>query len=475
MYLSQQMIEFVGAPRAELQGDGWLRAVHPDDKERAHAAWRQAVESRTTYRVEYRMRRHDGVYRWFEARAVPLYAEDGAIVQWFGANTDIQEQRETREALQAEKVRLEKLAAASPQLLHSINASPTGHLSFTYASPAFTRLFGLSTEELAADATCLISMYNAEDNQGIAASVLESARDLTAWKHEWRINVPGRGEIWIEAHSMPVREADGSTTWHGTLNDITERKRVDQEIRALNSELEQRVRARTAALEQANRDLESFSYSVSHDLREPLRAMHGFSRALDEDFGELLPAEGRSYLASIRAAALRMGRLIDDLLDFSRTGRQPVTRRLVDMRALVAECLCEFEPGTESSREIVIGDLPPCDADPALLRQALVNLIGNAIKYSRQRKLARIEIGALRNEQGETVYYVRDNGTGFDMRYASRLFGVFQRLHRQEEFEGTGVGLAIVQRVIARHGGRVWAESAPDRGATFYFTIGRAD
>lgn len=469
------MLEFVGAPRSELLGDGWLRFLHPDDREHGHAVWRQAVEARTTYRVEYRMRRHDGVYRWFEARAVPLYNEGGAIVQWFGANTDIQEQRETREALQIEKVRLEKLAAASPQLLHSINASPSGHLSFTYASPAFTRLFGLSAEELAADATCLINLYHPDDRAGIEASVLESARELTAWKHEWRINVPGRGEIWIEAHSMPVREADGSTTWHGTLNDITERKRVDREIRALNSELEQRVRVRTAALEQANRDLEAFSYSVSHDLREPLRAMHGFSRALDEDFGELLPTEGRSYLASIRAAALRMGRLIDDLLDFSRTGRQPVKRRLVDLRALVAECLCEFETSDESPREVVIGDLPPCDADPALLRQALVNLIGNAIKYSRQRKPARIEIASMQTNEGETVYYVRDNGSGFDMRYANRLFGVFQRLHRQEEFEGTGVGLAIVQRVIARHGGRVWAESAPDQGATFYFTIGHAE
>jgi PAS domain S-box-containing protein len=471
-YLSKQFLDFVGLPAEELLRDGWTRCLHPDDRESVVETWAHAVTTRTPYRAEYRLRRHDGAYRWFEARAVPLYDASGAIVQWFGSNTDIHEQRETRDALHAERQRLRNLAMASPEMLHSVNASPEGHVTFPYVSPAFTRLFGISAEQLAKDASPLLALYHPDDAEGVRVAVEASIRDLSAWRHEWRVLIPGRGEVWIECHSMPVREPDGSVTWHGSMSDVTQRKRAEQEIRRLNAELEQRVQSRTAELERANRELEAFSYSVSHDLREPLRAMHGFSRALDEDFGAALPPDGKRYLAAVRSAATRMGRLIDDLLEFSRLGRQPLKRRIVATRTLVEECLREFQ-NPDAQREITLGELPPCHADPALLRQVFANLLSNAFKYSRGRNPAKVEIGARRNESGETVYFVRDNGSGFDMRYVDRLFGVFQRLHRQEQFEGTGVGLAIVQRIIARHGGRVWAESAPDQGATFSFTLGR--
>lgn len=236
----------------------------------------------------------------------------------------------------------------------------------------------------------------------------------------------------------------------------------------------QQVQAANKLLESANKELESFSYSVSHDLRAPLRAMDGFSRAVLEDHGATLPEEGRRQLQVIRTNAQKMGELIDDLLTFSRLSRLPLKKQTIDTRGLVQATLEELAGSTGSletpQREVRLHSLPECVGDPALLKQVWLNLIGNAIKYSRKRDKAVVEIGC-DQEGSEDTFYVRDNGAGFDMRYAHKLFGVFQRLHRAEDYEGTGVGLAIVQRVIHRHGGRVWAESAPDQGTTFYFTL----
>jgi light-regulated signal transduction histidine kinase (bacteriophytochrome) len=229
---------------------------------------------------------------------------------------------------------------------------------------------------------------------------------------------------------------------------------------------------RTAELEAANKELEAFSYSVSHDLRAPLRAVDGFSQAVIEDFGPQLPEAGRRYLRMIRGSAKRMGDLIDDLLTFSRLSRQPLNKELVNTGELVGNVLEEMSGEREGRQvDVRIEDLPVCHADPALLKQVWINVLSNALKFTRKREAAVVEIGSVL-EQDETVFVVRDNGTGFDMRYSDKLFGVFQRLHRADEFDGTGVGLAIVQRVIHRHGGRVWADAAVDHGATFYFTLG---
>lgn len=239
----------------------------------------------------------------------------------------------------------------------------------------------------------------------------------------------------------------------------------------------------TAALEAANKELEAFSYSVSHDLRAPLRAMDGFSRILLEEYASQLSPEAQRYLRLVRDSARQMGLLIDDLLAFSRLSRQPLNKQPVAPAKLVRQALEELRAEQEGRRiEIIIGDpsagsgqaLPICQADPILLKQVFVNLLSNALKFTRRREVARIEVGYLPRpgEGGEGgAYFVKDNGVGFDMRYADKLFGVFQRLHRAEEYEGTGVGLAIVQRIIHRHGGRVWAEAEVDGGATFYFTI----
>ena len=246
--------------------------------------------------------------------------------------------------------------------------------------------------------------------------------------------------------------------------------RLHERVRRHAEELERRVAERTAELEAVNRELESFSYSVSHDLRAPLRAIDGFARMLEEDYGARLDEEGRRLLGVVRSSSRRMGQLIDDLLDFSRLGRQAMAPRVVDMAALVREVAAMLTHGGNTSVEVAA--LPAAQADAALLRQVWANLIGNAIKYSGKRGEPCVAVGGSA-EAGENVYWVRDNGVGFDMRYADKLFGVFQRLHGADEFPGTGVGLAIVQRVVARHGGRVWAESRPGEGACFYFSLPR--
>jgi signal transduction histidine kinase len=249
---------------------------------------------------------------------------------------------------------------------------------------------------------------------------------------------------------------------------------VDAEaaLRALNAQLEKRVADRTAALEAANRELESFSYSVSHDLRGPLRAVDGFIEIVLEDYADRVPPEAVGHLLRAQAAARRMRGLIDGFLALSRAAREPLARVRVDLGVLARASAQELAAAAPKPVEWQVGDLPTCEGDPVLLRQVMENLIGNALKYSRDRDPPRVEVGF---EPGPPPsYYVRDNGVGFDMSRAKNLFQPFQRLHDPQQFEGTGIGLAIVQRVISRHGGRIWAESAPGEGATFRFTLGEA-
>lgn len=328
------------------------------------------------------------------------------------------------------------------------------------------------------------------DDEAALLSALVPAQSRETLQRQWRAAIRGRGDGFdaefklrhAAGHAVPLlargyilRDADGrALRVSGTCVDLSERYRAEAEIRELNASLERRVAERTLALEQANHELEAFSYSVSHDLRSPLRAIDALAAMLQQDQGAALDETGRERLRLLRGSASRMAGLIHDLLEFSRTARQTPRRRQVPVAALVRHCADEFGAEIEARAiRLQIAELPDCSADPTLLRQVFLNLLGNAVKYTRRQAQPQIWVSA-ETEQGQTVFCVRDNGTGFDMRHAKNLFGVFQRLHADAEFEGSGVGLAIVERIVQRHGGRVWAEAAPGAGAAFYFTLGPA-
>jgi PAS domain S-box-containing protein len=342
-----------------------------------------------------------------------------------------------------------------------------------YVNPAWEKASGLSAAEVigvdCTDIPKVPSPVNLEYLKKLR-QVLELGASQTA-EFIWE-NANGVG-LFLEYVMVPEYDNHGKIA--GLLavgRDITERKRMEEELSKYREHLEELVRQRTMQLEQANKELEAFAYSVSHDLRAPLRHIDGFIGLLQKKAAGALDEQGRHYMDAISGSANKMGRLIDDLLSFSRMGRQAMSFQPVDLGTLVREVISELAPDA-AGRTIDwrIGDLPAVRGDGAMLRMVLTNLIANALKFTRPRQSAQIEVGSLPGQASEAVIFVRDNGVGLDMAYADNLFGVFQRLHRAEEFEGTGIGLATVRRIVARHGGRTWAEGNVNQGATFYFSL----
>jgi len=342
----------------------------------------------------------------------------------------------------------------------------------TKQSPACEEITGYSPEDFAADPYLWINMVPPKDREQVRERVrtILGGKDIPPIEH--RIRRRDGKTRWVLDTTILSKDASGRVlSYDGVVKDITERKRAEDEIYRLNRELERRVADRTAQLESANKELEAFAYSVSHDLRAPLRHISGYAGLLVSHFRDSLPEKGRHYVDTVAASARQMSVLIDNLLQFSRLGRAGMRKEGIDMNRALREALDPIREATaERSVEWVIGDLPPVEGDHALLCQVWANLLGNAAKYTGPRPAARIEVRA-RDEGKDIVYSVADNGVGFDMKYVGKLFGVFQRLHPPEEFEGTGIGLAIVQRIVKRHGGRVWARGEPDMGATFFFSL----
>jgi PAS domain S-box-containing protein len=329
-------------------------------------------------------------------------------------------------------------------------------LQFEEVNSAFTATLGYSLEEARSKP---ITSFLSKGNDEWVDNISKEANDQISF--ETHMFTKDKVEKWLQWRVV-VRDRK----WFVNARDITRQRVADEQIRQLNSDLQKNL----VQLEMINKELESFSYSVSHDLRAPLRALDGYSKMIEEDYMDKLDDEAKRLFRIIRQNARKMGNLIDDLLEFSKLGRKEVRKSEVNMEKLVASILEEIKESTKHKAIVNISSLPPAPADHALLAQVWMNLLSNAIKYSSKKDHPRVEIGC--EEHGdENVYFVKDNGAGFSMEYASKLFGVFQRLHKASEFEGTGVGLAIVHKIVTKHGGRVWARGEVSEGATFYFSL----
>jgi PAS domain S-box-containing protein len=461
--VNAQTEKLFGYSRDELLGQP-VELLVPERFRKNHPAYRSdffanpAVRSMGVGRELYG-RRKDGSEFPVEIGLNPIQTEDGILV--LSAIVDITERKRGEE-----KFRL--AVESAPNGMVMINAA--GRIVLVNAQTE--KLFGYARDEMLDQPVEMLVPERFRKNHPDHRTdffAKPAVRSMGVGRELYGRRKDG-SEFPVEIGLNPIQTEDGILVLSAIV-DITERKRAADMLRQAHEETEGRVIERTAELAAANKELEAFSYSVSHDLRAPLRAIDGFSRILIKDYAPSLPEEVRSYLEDVRANTLQMGKLVDDLLAFAHLSRQPVKKQSVDVGRLVRQCLDNLQKAREGRRvDMRVADLPCCHADPALLKQVWINLLGNALKYTGKREPAVIEVGCQSNE-GQQVYFVKDNGVGFDMRYAHKLFGVFQRLHRAEDYEGTGVGLAIVQRVIHRHGGEVWADAQPDQGATFFFTL----
>lgn len=450
-----------------------------ESREKIEKALQEAIELGRAYNLELEMVTVKGNHKWIRTMALPIM-DGGKVVKVQGIFQDITDRKQTEEALQKIhdelELKVEERTAALSQantLLQALMDYMPDHIYFKDLHCRFIRnsrsqasLLGLSDPAQAIGKTDFDFFPHAAKAYTEEQEVIRSGKSLVDFE-EWVVWPDGR-ETWVSTTKVPLRNSEAEIIGiFGISRDITERKHAEQSIRELNSDLENQA----VKLQAANKELEAFSYSVSHDLRAPLRAIDGYTRILVEDYEALLDAEGKRVCSVISAEARRMGQLIDDLLAFSRLGRKEMYSSNVDMKALAVSVLNELTKEDDRERiDFKIAALPSVSADASLMRQVWVNLLSNAIKFTSKKEQAVIEVGS-KSDKDEFVYYVRDSGAGFDMEYANKLFGVFQRLHSESEFEGTGVGLAIVQRIIRRHGGHVWAESEVDKGATFYFAL----
>jgi len=445
--------------------------VHPDDRESVRQALEEARRrgDGALFQASYRVLLPDGRLRFINGRGAVSVDGDGRLTGMLGTCHDVTTIREAEEALRESEERLRRIVSEAP--------FPIGLYAddgeILLVNNAWCRISGYAPEELRTVGEWVARAYG--ERRELARADIESSFSFAdaAREGEFAIRTKSGERRYWDFSSSPVgRLPDGRRLVTTMAMDVTERRHAEEELWAYRTHLEDLVRERTGELEAANREIESFSYSVSHDLRAPLRALDGFSAILAQEYPDRLDERGRGYLDRIRAAARTMALLVDGLLSLARLNRQELTVNAVDLSALarrVGADLAALEPGR--TVRLNVRDGLTADGDPRLLHVLLENLIGNALKFTSSRPEATIEVGCTQRD-GERVFFVKDDGVGFDMAYASKLFLPFQRLHSASDFPGTGIGLATVQRIVARHGGRIWPESAPDAGATFFFTLG---
>jgi PAS domain S-box-containing protein len=459
-------------PSHETSVEMGLSFYTGESRANVEQAVKDAIAFARPYDLELEMITARGAHKWVRTMALPI-VQDGRVVKVEGIFQDITERKNAESALRESEARFRSLFEQSADAILLLENG-----IFTDCNQAAVQMMrAASKQEFFSLHPSMLSPEFQPDGRAStekADDMIRIALEKGSNRFEWIHRRMDGDQFPVEVLLTAISAGDRQVI-HAVWRDITERKQAEQEIHRLNEELEQRVTERTKQLQAANKELEAFSYSVSHDLRAPLRAIDGYTRILVEDYEAKLDEEGKRICRVISTEARRMGQLIDDLLAFSRLGRKEMFTSKIDMKALAESVFNELaEEGDRERIDLQITKLPMTKGDLSLMHQVWANLISNAIKFTSKKEQSVIEIGA-KQTRDENIYYVRDTGAGFDMEYANKLFGVFQRLHGESEFQGTGVGLAIVQRIIHRHGGRVWAEGEEGKGATFYFAIPRKE
>jgi hypothetical protein len=486
-WYNERWYEYTGTTPDQMTGWGWQSVHDPNVLPTVLEKWKAAIVAGEPFEMEFPLRGADGILRAFLTRVLPLKDPAGRVGRWFGTNTNIAERKRAEETLAAQAEELlhsQHTLEAQTRLLTSVLDSmeegliaADEHGKFLIWNPAAEKIVGLGAADVPPEDWS--AYYGAYLPDRITPFPIEQNPLLRAIRGdvstaEMFFSRPElKRYFWIESRGAPLRDQNGIVRG-GVIafRDITKQKADEEEIRKLNQDLENRIAERTAQLVTVNHDLEAFSHSISHDLRAPLRHISGFSTILCQDFGGAIPREARDYLQRITDGAYRMTLMVENLLNLSKLGRKSLNLCVTDLNAVVEEVILVLKPELDGRDvEWRIARLPAIECDRVLMGQVFQNLLSNAIKYSGHRNSARIEIDSILEPGKAPVIFVRDNGAGFSMQNADKLFVVFQRLHAAKEFEGTGVGLSTVHRIIQKHGGSIWAESEPDRGATFYFTV----
>ena len=466
-YVSPSHESILGYKPGEMIGKNLLDFIHHKDQKKLEEALLKAQETFTLDKIEFRCKNKKGYYIWLESVGNLLYDNKGSISGAIFGSRDVTERKMSEKALRESEEKHRQIMESVEEGYYEVNLKG----NFIFFNNSLCRITGYSRKELQE-----LNFKKLSPNYNEISKVFNKV-SMTG-RPEKSLTLPlikkdGR-ENFMEISITLITDNHGKHIgFRGLLRDVTERKLAENEIKKMNEELERRVKERTAQLEAANKELEAFSYSVSHDLRAPLRSIDGFSSALVEDYGDCLDNQGKDYLQRVRTASQRMAQLIDDLLNLSRVSRSEICKEKVNLSNMAQEIMAEFQQD-EPDKNVKFNytsDLV-VEGDMRLLRIMMENILGNAWKFTSKNLSASIEFGLHTKEKnGKSVFYIRDDGAGFDMAYANKLFGPFQRLHSPEEFSGTGIGLATVARIINRHGGKVWAEGELEKGSTFYFSL----